>query len=143
MQALFMIKQAWGVVSGSVSPPPATQADKLEAYNTLKQMTAGLIWLALEPPQQILIQSELGDGVKMWTQLKQLHASNASAPARFLAYDQLLNVKLEEGESLTQLISRVESAQVNVQLLRPSAYTLKELDDDLAAMSLIRALDSC
>ena len=49
MQALFMIKQAWGVVSGSVSPPPATQADKLEAYNTLKQMTAGLIWLALEP----------------------------------------------------------------------------------------------
>ena len=101
MQALFMIKQAWGVVSGTVSPPPATQADKLEAYNTLKQMTAGLIWLALEPPQQILIQSELGDGVKMWTQLKQLHASNASAPARFLAYDQLLNVKLEEGESLT------------------------------------------
>ena len=142
MHALFMLKQAWGVVNGTISPPPATDADKLEAYNTTNQLAAGLIWLALEPAQQILIQNELGDGVLMWAQLKKLHASNASAPARFLAYDQLLNVKLEEGESLTQLISRVESAQANVQLLRPSAYTLKELDDDLAAMSLIRALDS-
>ena len=114
----------------------------LRAYNTTNQLAAGLIWLALEPAQQILIQNELGDGVLMWAQLKKLHASNASAPARFLAYDQLLNVKLEEGETLTQLISRVESAQANVQLLRPTAYSLKELDDDLAAMALIRALDS-
>ena len=81
MHALFMLKQAWGVVNRTISPPPATDADKLEAYNTTNQLAAGLIWLALEPAQQILIQNELGDGVLMWAQLKKLHASNASAPA--------------------------------------------------------------
>ena len=53
MHALFMLKQAWGVVNGTISPPPASQVDKLEAYNTTNQLAAGLIWLALEPVQPL------------------------------------------------------------------------------------------
>ena len=57
-----------------------------------------------------------------------------------MAYDDLLSITLQENESLSGLISRVEDAVNKVQLLRPATYTLAKLDDELAAMALIRSL---
>ena len=70
---------------------------------------------------------------------------NQSPVARFNALDSLLAISLQEGETLAGLISRVEEAFNNVRLMRPQGsasktYALKDLDDELCSMALIKAL---
>ena len=63
-----------------------------------------------------------------------------SPASRFIAYDELFSINLQDGESLTSLISRVETAILRIKQLRPTVYTLANLDDELSSMALIRAL---
>ena len=75
----------------------------------------------------------------MWNRLASLHQVESPA-SRFIAYNELFSINLQDGESLTSLISRVETATQNLKQLRPSMYTLANLDDELSSMALIRAL---
>ena len=59
---------------------------------------------------------------------------------RFNAYDDLFNIRKAEDESLQSLINRVEDKMKNIKDLRPNGFDLQSLDEELASMTLIRAL---
>ena len=138
MQALLMTKGGWGIVNETATRP-GTAGDAQEAWDMRHDIASGLLWLALEPAQQALVRNHLGDAVTLWKEVKKVHATS-SAPACFLAYDQLLSISLQDDEPLTAVITRVEEAIGRVKMLRETNYDLDKLDDDLAAMALVRAL---
>jgi len=75
----------------------------------------------------------------MWTKLEGAH--NKKLPAvRFNAYNELFNIRKSSDESLTSLMTKVDNANARIKNLRPAKYTLEMLDDELAALALLRAL---
>ena len=75
----------------------------------------------------------------MWKALKEVHMQQKPT-ARFNAYEALFNITKSNDESLPAVAARVEKAMHTIKDLRPSEFTLNELDDDLACMALIRSL---
>ena len=138
MKAALMMKGCWRIVDKTI-PQPSPGSDKLAEWLEKHDMAAGLIWLTLERSQKAMVQAHQSDAIKLWEELAKLHAKDSEI-SRFMAYDDLLSITLQENESLSGLISRVEEAVNRVKLLRPTTYTLEKLDDELAAMALIRSL---
>ena len=138
IQAALMMKGCWRIVDKSI-PKPSPGSDKLEDWLEKHDIAAGLIWLTLEQSQKAMVHAHQSDAIKLWEELAKLHAKDSEI-SRFMAYDELLSIALHENESLSGLISRVEEAVNKVKLLRPATYTLEKLDDELAAMALIRSL---
>ena len=75
----------------------------------------------------------------MWKALKEVHMQQKPT-ARFNAYEVLFSITKSNDESLPAVAARVEKAMHTIKDLRPSEFTLDELDDDLACMALIRSL---
>ena len=75
----------------------------------------------------------------MWKALKEVHMQQKPT-ARFNAYEALFSITKSNDESLPAVAARVEKAMHTIKDLRPAAFTLDELDDDLACMALIRSL---
>ena len=57
-----------------------------------------------------------------------------------LTYEALFNIRNASDESLTFLMTRVDTAMEQIQNLRPDAFTLSDMDKELVCMTLIRAL---
>ena len=77
MQAVLMTKNAWTITNGTLPQPLAPgNVDWQERHD----LASGLLWLALEPATQAMVQSFLGDAVGMWNELRRLYAQS-SAPA--------------------------------------------------------------
>ena len=55
--------------------------------------------------------------------------------ARFNAYDNLFSIRKQPNKSLQSLCARINST-----MLRPTTFTLKEMDDELHSMALIQSL---
>ena len=134
-----MYKGCWRLVAGLWLQQDAEDAGDLDDWLDKQNMASGLIWQSLEQSQKALVQDLLADPVALWTRLGSLHAIESPA-SRFMAYDELFSINLQEGESLTSLISWVESAVQNIKMLRGTPFTLQNLDDELSSMALIRAL---
>ena len=71
------------------------------------------------------------DPISMWKALKEVHMQQKPT-ARFNAYEALFNITKSNDESLPAVAARVEKAMHTIKDLRPSEFTLDELDDDLA-----------
>ncbi|THH09759.1 hypothetical protein EW145_g1773 [Phellinidium pouzarii] len=81
----------------------------------------------------------MDDPIKMWGELEKMqHQDNPAS--RFIAYDQFFSITKKEDESLTALTARVEDALHKMRNSRNSALTLKDFEDELAAVALVRAL---
>ncbi|KAF7760482.1 hypothetical protein Agabi119p4_11158 [Agaricus bisporus var. burnettii] len=121
MEAWLRASGLWRLVSGRQKAPstssPVTQAeaDALDAFGARLDKAAGWLYLMVEQEQRIHFQGIQDSPVKMWE-------------------------ALEAEESLQSLINRVESSKQKIKELRPSSFTLEQLDDELASMALIRAL---
>jgi len=59
---------------------------------------------------------------------------------RFNAYDDLFSIRKHDEEDLQSLINHVDDAIHRIRDLRSIGFTLDKLDDELASMTLIRAL---
>ena len=123
VQAALMMKGCWRIVNGE-SPQPSPGSDKLADWLEKHDLAAGLIWLTLEPSQKALVAAHQTDALKLWKELKDLHAKDSEV-SRFIAYDELLSIILQESESLSSVISRVEEAVNQVKLLRPTTSAKK------------------
>jgi hypothetical protein len=75
----------------------------------------------------------------MWKALEEVHMQKR-AGTRFNAYDDLFSIRKRDDEDLQSLINRVDHSIHRIRDLRPTAFTLDLLDDELASMTLIRAL---
>ena len=59
---------------------------------------------------------------------------------RFNAYADFFDIRKREDESLTTLMARIDQSMQNIRNLRPSTFSLTDLDDELIAMAMITAL---
>jgi hypothetical protein len=124
------------IVTGKEKSPD--DATLLSSWLARSNRAAGIIWRSLGPTQRTHVNFD-DDPDVMWSKIDQAH--NKQLPAvRFSAYNDLFNVRKDPEESLTSLMSRVDKVCAKVQSLRPKDYTLAMMDDELAALTLLRAL---
>jgi len=132
MQAWLQASGLWRLVNGTQKKPssssPPTESDK----------AAGWLYLMVEPEQRIHFNNR-EDPVNMWESLRSIHLQKRPG-TRFNAYDDLFNIRKVEDESLQSLINRVEDRMKKIKDLRPDNFDLQSLDEELASMTLIRAL---
>jgi hypothetical protein len=139
MRALLMTKEVWGLVKGEDVKPDVSEVDALKQWRKDRDIAAGQIYLRLESSQKVHVKGLEEDPVAMWTKLESVHLQKRPS-TRFNAYDALFSIRKVPEESLQSLTTRVDKAMSQVQDLRPPAFTLADLDGELASMALIRAL---
>ncbi len=145
MEAWYRAQALWRLVSGaSTAPTLSTPAkdgeeDKLEAWQTKADRAAGIMWLMVETMQRVHFRGIKEDPLKMWKALETVHMQKRPG-TRFNAYDDLFSIRKREDEDLQSLINRVDDAVHRIRDLRSTGFTLDKLDNELASMTLIRAL---
>lgn len=138
MQAWLMKCGYWRLVHGT-EVKPLSNTEELAKWEMKAEKAAGEIYLAVEKDQKVHIRDHLEDPIKMWKELEKVHVSK-NPGARFNAYNALFSIKKGEDESLKDLADRVATAMSSIVNLRSDNYTLEQLDQELEAMTLIRAL---
>ncbi|EPQ49729.1 hypothetical protein GLOTRDRAFT_51687, partial [Gloeophyllum trabeum ATCC 11539] len=147
MEARLRTSYAWRIVNGSETRPeptlPLDAAERKEVrdFDQRTDLAAGEIWDCVEQDQQVHLQEIRDDPCAMWAKLKSVHLQKRPG-ARFTTYDALLGLQCTEGESLSSLAARATQLKQNMKLMRPAAFTVSQLDDELVLMALIRALPS-
>src|SRR3979490_2424743 len=102
-------------------------------------MAAGDIFLGVQLDQRVHLDGIAEDPVKMWTKLESVHLQKRPA-TRFNAYDNLFALRMLPDESLQSLMNRVDQSIISIQNLRPSTFTLAQMDKELTCMTMICAL---
>ena len=145
MEAWYRAQALWRIVSGTSKVPALNipsrdgEEEKLEAYQVKADKAAGIMWLMVEPTQRVHFRGIKDDAVKMWGVLEGVHMQKQPG-TRFNAYDDLFSIRKRDEEDLQSLINRVDNAIHRIRDLRSIGFTLDKLDDELASMTLIRAL---
>ncbi|EGN93621.1 hypothetical protein SERLA73DRAFT_145285, partial [Serpula lacrymans var. lacrymans S7.3] len=75
----------------------------------------------------------------IWEKLAIVHVSKKPG-MRFNAYDDFFSIRKKEDKSLQSLMTRIDEGMHQIQNLRPTGFSLSELDDELTCMAMIRAL---
>jgi hypothetical protein len=138
MKAQLQSKKVWMVVSGVHSKPSPT-ADNYMDWLEKEEVAAGMIYLALQDGQKAQIEAHQDDPKKMWEELEAIHVQKRPS-TRFIAYNTLLSITKQDEESLPSLTSRIEKAMQDIKQLRPKAFTITDLDNDLVSMTMVRSL---
>ncbi|KAA1478496.1 hypothetical protein DENSPDRAFT_845611, partial [Dentipellis sp. KUC8613] len=141
MAAYLRTRRLWLIVNGTSkkpSPKPDNSA-AVEDWEERASQAAGLIFLYLEPSQRIHVQTLQDNPVLMWTTLASVHVQKRPG-TRFNAYDDFFSIRLGDGESLQSLMNRIDEGMCSIQALRPETYALKDLDNELVCMAMVRSL---
>ena len=134
-----MCKELWMLVDDEEPCPPSTEPESRVKWLKRAQKAAGELYLAVEQDQKSHFHGILSDPIRIWTTLRDVHMSKKPG-ARFNAYDDLFSIRKQPNESLQSLCARIDLSMQNIQGLRPDTFTLKDLDDELHSMTLIRSL---
>jgi len=126
------------LVSGEEKEPGAAEVAELQDWRLRSQKAAGALFLLLSMSRG----SILGE-LSLIPSLSGLNSSLCTCTrpgARFNAYDALFSIRKRPDESLQALMNRVDESMHSISNLRPKAFSLQNLDDELACMALIRSL---
>ena len=127
------------LVSGEEAVPDSTDLDGVQDWKLRGQKAAGALFLALEHEQRVHLGGIESDPIAIWSKLESVHLAQRPG-ARFNAYDGLFSIRKRPDESLQALMNRVDESLRSIVNLRPKTFLLKDLDDELACMALIRSL---
>src|ERR1700678_1768290 len=139
IQAWLMSKELWMLVDGQEPCPPSSDAESTIKWQKRAQKAAGELYLSVEQDQKSHFHGMLSDPIRIWTTLRDVHMSKKPG-ARFNAYDDLFCIRKRPNESLQSLCARIDVSMQHIQDLRPTAFTLNDLDDELHSMALIGSL---
>ena len=134
-----MSKELWMLVDSAEPCPPDSDKESKLKWQKRAQKAAGELFLSVEQDQKSHFHGILSDPIRIWTTLRDAHMSKKPG-ARFNAYDSLFSIRKQPNESLQSLCARIDASMQAIQDLRPTPFTLKEIDDELHSMALIRAL---
>ena len=137
----------WGIVSGRVvkpsimdaKAPTSTELENIAAWEDKAEKAAGELYLLVSQEQKVHFAGIASNPCLMWQKLEAVHLQKRPG-ARFNAYEVLFDIRKSPDESLTSLMTRVDTAMEQIQNLRPDAFTLDDMDKELVCMTLIRAL---
>ena len=143
--ALAMKKNLYSILSGTETKPKDALATALPGdqsdYDRCRKQLAGELFLSLEDDQKTHVQDCFDDPVKMWTKLESVHLQKKPG-MRFNAWEEFFSIHMEENESLSALMTKIEAAMQKIKNLRPTPFSLDDLDNELVSMTMIRALPS-
>ena len=134
-----MSKGLHRLVSGKELRTTESNPEKQAEWDAKAEKAAGELYLAVDDDLQAKLDNLLENPNAMWLKLESECVSKRPG-ARFNAYDDLMQIRKAEDESLTDLVNRVDAAMRHIKSLRPTAFTIDDLDSELEAMSLIRSL---
>ncbi|EJD38324.1 hypothetical protein AURDEDRAFT_72182, partial [Auricularia subglabra TFB-10046 SS5] len=130
------------LITAAGAYPPADQT-RAEKWHLQAEEAVGVLWEAIT--QRIRDDDDVATAMadaqphKMWTAIQDA-AQTRNAGSRYAALIEQLDVRMKAEESLTDLYHRISLASEIRKSLRPTNYTLKNLDDELDCFTLIRAL---
>ena len=116
-----------------------SQQARLDDFNVEKERAGGEIFLMPEEDEKPLVRDLQDSPQALWDKLKERHVV-IKPNARFNAYDSFFSLRLEEGETLTSLATRVKEGMRRIVEHRPTDFKLADLDAELQVMASIRAL---
>ncbi|KAJ3966221.1 hypothetical protein EV361DRAFT_854574, partial [Lentinula raphanica] len=100
------------------SKPTKAEAIEMSAWRKEKNQAVGLLFLCIDESQK----------------------THKKPGNRFSALDALFSIRKEDDESLVSLCGRVSKAIQHIRELRPEKFTAEQIEAELEAMTLIRAL---
>jgi len=153
---VLMMSQLWMVVSGVETCPPTPSAqpgdstskefqewkkDRKEYMGWMNKSykAAGILISSMSPEVMVYTRDVSEDPVAIWSTLKTTFIKPVSAP-RFQAYQDLFSIKKDPSETLDAIINRVDEQVRIIKSLTPEVFTLDNLYDDLASMTIINSL---
>ena len=104
MCAYLMTKEVWSLVKGEDVQPPPSESKELKAWRINHDIAVEEIFLSLESSQRVHVKGIMEDPVEMWKKLKSVHLQKHLI-THFNAYDELFNIRLQENESLSSLMT--------------------------------------
>ena len=156
MKNFLIMSQLWMIVSGTETcpPQPGTQPSDISSKEFLEwkrdrkeymewmnksYKAAGILISSMSPEIRVYTRDDGEDPIKIWDTLKKTFIKPLSAP-RFQAYQDLFSIKKEPSETLDGVINRVDEQVRVIKSLTPDVFTLDNLYDDLASMTIINSL---
>ena len=156
MKTWLQLNGLWHLVSGLEEKPaaqpeikdsngqilsPAVPLDQKEPqqWEILAEKAAGALKTAMSHEVKVLIKDCEDDLIMIWETLRTCFIQQRTAPC-FNAYHALLSVQKKDSELLDSLINKVDEQIRVIESLSPPSFTLRNLYDELAVMTIIRAL---
>lgn len=132
--------------------PTKAERTELRTYRRERDQASGLLWHCIDESQRAHIAGSAlkDDPHAAYKKLLSIHRAKRPS-SRFAAYDRLLSICMNEGETLTDLMARTRKAALDARELRPTAeddkdgnpvpvFTLDHLDAELEMHALFKAL---
>ena len=122
--------------------PKAVTAEELKAIDDWEDKAlraAGEIYLSCSDNHKTHIGDISDDPVEVWAKLEAVHHPKKPS-MRFNAWEKFFSIHMEGSEFLSSLMTRIDAAMIKVRNLRPDAFSLDDLDKELVAMTMIRAM---
>ena len=137
----------WRIVQGTEKKPEAKDEKAVTAeeekamsdWEDKALRAAGELYLSLSDDQKTHVEDISNDPVKIWAKLESVHMQK-KPNMRFNAWEEFFSIHMAENESLSSLMTRIDAAMIKVKNLHPTPFSIDELDKELAAMTMIRAL---
>ena len=119
--------------------PTAAEATALNDHAESSETAAGIILNSLDPSQYFHVEGMMDDPHGMWTALKAVYQTQ-KANSRFYAMQALLAIHKENTESLSDFITRVNTAGSNLKALIATTLTVNDVIDEMCIHSAITGL---
>ena len=139
MKAWLQRSGVWRIVIGEEVRPESNQTAELSAWWQRSDRAAGEMKLMVENDQRIHFQGVDDNPAQIWIKLATAHVSKRPA-MRFNAYADFFAIRKREDESLTALMTRIDQNMQNIRNLRPTAFSISDMDDELVSMAMITSL---
>lgn len=117
------------------------EAEAQEKWDDRALRAAGEIYLSLSDDQKMHIEACNDDPVTIWKKLESVHLQKKPGMC-FNAWEEFFSIHLEENESLSSLMTRIDASMHKVKNLRPDSFTLEDLDKELVSMTIVHSLPS-
>ncbi|KAI0337893.1 hypothetical protein BDW22DRAFT_1314006, partial [Trametopsis cervina] len=100
---------------------------------------AGELYLAITDEQKTHLDGIEDDSVEIWKKLESVHLQKVPG-ARFNAWESFFSIQMGSEDTLSAPMTRIDAAMVQIKNLRPKDFSIKDLDEELVCMTMIRAL---
>ncbi|KAI0337547.1 hypothetical protein BDW22DRAFT_1339513, partial [Trametopsis cervina] len=109
----------------------------MEVWRDRALRAAGELYLAITDEQKTHLDGIEDDPVEIW-KLESVHQKVPGA--RFNAWESFFSIQMGSEDTLSALMTRIDAAMVQIKNLRPKDFSIKDLDEELVCMTMIRAL---
>ena len=138
IQGKLMTANGRRIITEELKEP--TDADLSAKWKLKRDQATGIIPRSLSTSQYIHVEGIMDDPIAMWKKPRSSHRAQV-ANSRYHVIQKLLSICKDKTESLTDYVTRVNTATNNLIALTPSTLTIKDILDKIGMHAAISGLD--